>query len=81
MTNFARVVRPSDGLREGGTGQQTVGCRLTNPNTCLKNALPSVCAFARKDGMCLSPPANWLKQYKRLAGLGDEGLVIPNQAL
>ncbi|MCP4197093.1 MAG: hypothetical protein GY762_08065 [Proteobacteria bacterium] len=46
---------------------QTFGCRHSNPDTCVKNAIPSICAFVREDEMCLSPPKSWPKQYKKLS--------------
>ena len=45
---------------------QTHGCRHTNPNHCSKNSLPGVCAFVRKDNICLSPPWTWKKQYQKM---------------
>jgi hypothetical protein len=46
--------------------KQTYGCRHTNPNVCGKNSVPSICAFVRKDNICLSPPTSWKKQYQKL---------------
>ena len=62
-----RVYEP---LHDADTAKQTVGCRHTNPEICAKNALPTVCAFARNDGMCLSPPMSWSKQFEKLLPLG-----------
>ena len=45
---------------------QTYGCRATNPNFCAKNSVPSVCAFVRKDNICLSPPKSWKNQFQKL---------------
>ncbi|MBN1189476.1 MAG: hypothetical protein JXA46_06980 [Dehalococcoidales bacterium] len=59
-------------LRPGDTETQTVGCRYTNPDICAKHSLPAVCAFVRKDGICLSPPKSWAKQYKRLKVLSGD---------
>lgn len=56
-------------LVEGDTASQTVGCRHTNPDICAKHLLPSVCAFARADGMCLAPSSSWSKQYEKLRQL------------
>lgn len=53
-------------LVPGDTTKQTVGCRHTNPAICAKNAMPSVCALARADGICLAPPATWPKQFEKL---------------
>ena len=47
--------------------KQTFGCRYTNPDFCGKNSLPGVCAFARTDGICMSPPQSWLKRYRQLS--------------
>lgn len=48
------------------TEKQTIGCRHTNPDICAKNQMPKVCAFARSDNVCLSPPASWPKQFQKL---------------
>jgi len=53
-------------LQPGDTDLVTRGCRHTNPSICRKNAMPSVCAFVRRDGMCHAPPASWPRQYLRL---------------
>ena len=57
-------------LLPGDTEKQTIGCRHTNPAICAKNAMHSVCAFARADGVCLAPPATWGKQFQKLLQLG-----------
>jgi hypothetical protein len=59
-------------LVEGDTPKQTAGYRHTNPAICAKNAMPSVCAFARADSMCLAPPASWAKQYEKLLKIGGQ---------
>ena len=56
-------------LKPGDTVEKTVGCRHTNPDICAKNMIPKVCAFARSDGMCLSPPQSWKKQFEKLKGV------------
>lgn len=48
------------------TEKQTCGCRHTNPDICAKHHMPKVCAFARADNICLSPPASWPKQFQKL---------------
>jgi hypothetical protein len=48
------------------TEKQTFGCRHTRPDCCLKNSLPNICAFVRKDNVCLSPPQSWKKQFAKL---------------
>ena len=53
-------------LKTGDTPEKTVGCRHTNPDICSKNMLPTVCAFARADKICLAPPTSWKKQYAKL---------------
>src|ERR1017187_1207380 len=45
---------------------QTHGCRHTAPNFCGKNSIQGVCAFVRKDNICLSPPWTWKKQFQKL---------------
>ena len=45
---------------------QTHGCRHTTPNACAKHSLLGVCAFVRKDDICLSPPTSWKKQFQKL---------------
>jgi hypothetical protein len=46
--------------------KQTHGCRSANPSACAKHSVPGVCAFVRKDNICLSPPMSWKKQYQKL---------------
>ena len=58
-------------LRPGDTEERTVGCRLTNPDTCAKNELPNLCAFVRPDGMCLAPPASWRRRFRSLTIITD----------
>jgi hypothetical protein len=53
-------------LQPGDTQTLTVGCRHNNPDHCMKNGLPKVCAFVRADGICQSPPKSWQKQYQKL---------------
>lgn len=60
-------------LLNGDTEHRTVGCRHTNPDICAKHSLPSVCAFAREDYVCLAPPASWPKQYGKLLQLRRSG--------
>ena len=57
---FHEPLKPKD------TAAQTDGCRHTNPSICGSHQLPTVCAFARKDGMCLKPPRSWAKQFEKL---------------
>ena len=45
---------------------QTFGCRHTNPIICKRNNLIEVCAFVRKDKICVEPPNSWKEQYKKL---------------
>ena len=45
---------------------QTHACRATDPSSCAKNSVPGLCAFVRKDNICLSPPLSWKKQYGKL---------------
>ena len=54
------------GLNPLDSEHQTHGCRHTNPNVCAKHSLPGVCAFVRKDNICLSPPQSWKNQYEKL---------------
>jgi hypothetical protein len=42
------------------------GCRQTNPVNCAKNSLYDICAFARKDNICLAPPRSWRRKFKEL---------------
>jgi hypothetical protein len=63
-----QALRFHEPLLEGDTEKRTVGCRHTNPAICAKNAMPSVCAFSRADGVCLAPPSTWPKQFKKLQG-------------
>lgn len=53
-------------LKPRDSEKQTEGCRHTNPDICANNSMPGVCAFVRKDGLCLRPPQSWAKQYRIL---------------
>lgn len=55
-------------LKPNDTASQTEGCRHTNPDICGSNSVPHLCAFVRKDGICLKPPRSWGKQYLLLKG-------------
>ena len=46
--------------------RQTFGCRHTNPDICASHSLTEVCAFVRKDNLCLKPPMTWPKQFLKL---------------
>lgn len=59
-------------LRKGDTETKTVGCRHTQPNLCSKNMRSDVCAFARADGLCVSPPSSWKKQFQKLANIAKD---------
>lgn len=76
-SEMAQVNQPSSvfraPLRPRDTEKQTVGCRYTNPDICAKHSLPSVCAFVREDGICLSPPKSWPKQYRHLLSESENG--------
>lgn len=56
-------------LKPKDTATQTEGCRRTDPVSCGNNSLPEVCAFVRKDGICLKPSRSWQKQYDHLRGV------------
>ena len=56
------------------TETQTLGCRHTNPIICSRHNLPSVCAFAKEDNICLAPPTSWSKQFKKLKAAQNVGL-------
>jgi len=53
------------------TEKQTYGCRHTNPSICGRHSLPTVCAFAREDNICLAPSNSWPNQYKKLKDQQD----------
>jgi hypothetical protein len=53
-------------LKEGESENQTVGCRHGNPEICAKNSMAGVCAFVREDGICVSPPTTWPKNFRAL---------------
>lgn len=50
------------------SGEQTFGCRHTNPTICKNNSLSEKCAFVRQDNICLVPPLSWKKQFLLLKG-------------
>lgn len=60
-------------LRPGDTESTTVGCRHSNPDICSKNGLMTVCAFMRKDGMCLAPSKDWPRQFRHLGRSATKG--------
>ncbi len=57
-------------LAEGDSVSKTVGCRHAFPDNCRRNGLPRICAFVRKDGMCVEPASSWKKQYEKLKKMG-----------
>lgn len=59
-------------LLPGDSELVTVGCRHTNASICGRHSLPEVCAFVRADGVCMSPPNTWAKQYRKLKVLQGE---------
>jgi hypothetical protein len=63
MANSSRFHEPLNPL---DTEKQTYGCRHTQPNICARNQLRNVCAFVRKDNVCLAPPLSWPKQFQKL---------------
>ena len=58
-------------LHAKDTAAQTIGCRNSQPEVCGRNCMPNVCAFVRQDGMCLSPPMSWPKQFNKLKQTGS----------
>lgn len=59
-------------LHKQDTECQTHGCRHTNPEICKWNRLSSVCAFVRKDGICVKPSRAWAKQYRNLVSMNKQ---------
>lgn len=53
-------------LHEMDTETQTYGCRYSNPDICKNNSTQNICAFVRKDNICLMPSRAWKKQYWKL---------------
>ena len=53
-------------LNQEDSPTQTLGCRQNNPDICANNMLPDICAFARKDGICMKPSRAWKKKYEEL---------------
>ncbi len=62
-----QLLRSGAPLQPGDRADRTVGCRQSQPNCCGRNSLPSVCAFARADGICLAPPTSWKRQFAALS--------------
>jgi hypothetical protein len=58
--NYNLPLHPKD------TEKQTFGCRKPNPDICVQNLLPNVCAFVCEDNICLNPSNCWPKQYLKL---------------
>lgn len=48
------------------TPTQTVGCRRGAPEHC-KMHRGAGCSFAREDGLCLTPPLSWKRQFEKLS--------------
>jgi hypothetical protein len=71
MSNSQAVHAP---LNSQDTETQTFGCRLSNPDSCVKNSLPGVCAFIGANNICHSPPNSWPKRFRELrAGASGKG--------
>jgi hypothetical protein len=62
-----QLLRSGAPLQPGDRADRTVGCRQSQPNCCGRHSLPSVCAFARADGICLAPPTSWKRQFAALS--------------
>jgi hypothetical protein len=62
-----QLLRRGAPLQPGDRVDRTAGCRQTQPSCCGRNSLPSVCAFARADGICLAPPTSWKRQFAALS--------------
>ena len=82
------LLRAQAPLQPGDRVDRTVGCRQSQPSCCGRNSLPTVCAFAREDEMCLAPPTSWKKRFAELSaeqakapisagGLGAEQAKAP----
>ena len=56
------------------TQTQMFGCRLFNPDACVKNSLRQVCAFVREDGLCQSPPRTWPRLFQTLKEKSEANL-------
>ena len=54
-------------LNEKDTEVTTFGCRQNNPDICVNNGFPGVCAFACADHICKKPSRAWKKQYQKLS--------------
>jgi hypothetical protein len=61
---FHRALHPLE------TPDRTFGCRRGAPESC-KTHRTATCAFFRGDGLCLSPPLAWKRQYEKLASERD----------
>lgn len=61
-------------LNKLDTPTQTYGCRHSNPDICGSCYLEKVCAFVRKDNMCLKPSKKWCKQYEILKEQKNENI-------
>jgi hypothetical protein len=61
-------------LVAGESSRETRGCRHRSPDSCSKHSMASVCAFVRADGICLSPPGSWPKQFEKLLRLENHGV-------
>ncbi len=68
------LLRAHAPLHPDDRADRTVGCRQSQPSCCGRNALPTVCAFARADGICLAPPTSWKRLF---AALNREAKAAP----
>jgi len=59
-------------LKLKDTITKTEGCRHSNPDICGNNSLHNICAFVRKDGMCLKPPSSWPRKFEQLKKSGSK---------
>ena len=49
------IVPFNEPIKPGDSETQTLGCRQNNPNICINNSLPGVCAFVTVDCICRKP--------------------------
>lgn len=54
-------------LNDRDSETQTYGCRQNNPDICVNNSIPGVCAFTSDDCVCRRPSRYWKKQYQKLS--------------
>ena len=66
MSNKQLRIPFNSPLHPQDTEWSTYGCRQNNPDICVNNGMPGVCAFISDDCICKKPSRAWKKQFQKL---------------